>query len=379
MKNTPFFTPSSPTRPSDKRNKNNMDKKVHFDLDRLRAIPISRVAERWGCRLKKVGSRMVTNCPWHADEHPSLTLYETGKENHCHCFACGKGGSVIDFVMAKDGVDFKEACQRLERTFGVWGSVNGVNGVSGVSVPKKRKGPTSYIPREWVEAQVSVENSMSKCLRQMFDGHLVEHLTEEYLLGCYDNGRHEDCVLFPSIDVDGRVRNVKVQHYETDVRSERFAHCDKRCCYWLGKELAKEGIVETQGDGNTEPSFDNECLFGEHLLRRYPSQTVALVESPKNALIGAAVQPKYVWVATGNKAMLKRSVMEVLRGRQVMVFPDRDAIGEWKDLLHGMRDIATFSVSDFCERFAAEDDKKYDIADYVVGRFLEMNRTESIG
>lgn len=361
------------------------NKKVHFDLDRLRAIPISRVAERWGCRLKKVGSRMVTNCPWHADEHPSLTLYETGKENRCHCFAYGKGGSGIDFVMAKDGVDFKEACERLERTFGVGGSVNGVNGVSGVSgangmsVPKKRKEPTSYIPREWVEAQVSVENSMSKCLRQMFDGHLVEHLTEEYLLGSHDNGRHEDCVLFPSIDVDGRVRNVKVQHYETDVRSERFAHCDKRCCYWLGKELAKEGIVEIQGDGNTEPSFDNECLFGEHLLRRYPTQTVALVESPKNALIGAAVQPKYVWVATGNKAMLKRSVMEVLRGRQVMVFPDRDAIGEWKELLHGMRDIATFSVSDFCERFAAEDDKKFDIADYVVGRFLEMNRTESIG
>lgn len=106
---------------------------------------------------------------------------------------------------------------------------------------------------------------------------------------------------------------------------------------------------------------------------------MALVESPKNALIGAAVQPKYVWVATGNKAMLKRSVMEVLRGRQVMVFPDRDAISEWKELLHGMRDIATFSVSDFCERFAAEDDKKFDIADYVVGRFLEMNRTESIG
>jgi hypothetical protein len=36
-------------------------------------------------------------------------------------------------------------------------------------------------------------------------------------------------------------------------------------------------------------------------------------------------------------------------------------------------------VSDFCERFAAEDDKKFDIADYVVGRFLEMNRKGSIG
>ena len=389
MKNTPFFTPSSLTRPSDKRNKNNMDKKVHFDLDRLRAIPISRVAERWGCRLKKVGVRWVTNCPWHADEHPSLTLYETGKENHCHCFACGKGGSVIDFVMAKDGVDFKEACQRLERTFGVWRGEDvmcGGNGGSGVNVPKKRERPVSYIPREWVDAHVSVENSMSRCLAQMFDGHLVEHLTEEYLLGCYDNGRHEDCVLFPSIDLEGRVRNVKVQHYETDVRSERFAHCDRRCCYWLGKELAKQGVVEWAGasealdsqENGAEPFFDNECLFGEHLLRRYPNQTVALVESPKNALVGAAVQPKYVWVATGNKAMLKRSVMEVLRGRQVMVFPDRDAIGEWRELLHGMRDIATFSVSDFCERQAAEGDTKFDIADYVVGQFQETVHAERV-
>ena len=95
------------------------------------------------------------------------------------------------------------------------------------------------------------------------------------------------------------------------------------------------------------------------------------MESPKNALMGAAVQPRYVWVATGNKGMLKRSLMERLRGRQVIVFPDRDAIGEWRELLHGMRDIATFTVSDFSEQFAAEGDRKFDIADYMVGRFVD--------
>ena len=117
--------------------------------------------------------------------------------------------------------------------------------------------------------------------------------------------------------------------------------------------------------------FDNDCLFGEHLLRRYSSQTVALVESPKNALMGAMVQPKYVWVATGSKAMLKRSLLECLRGRRVLVFPDRDTISEWETLLHGMRDIATFSVSNFCEQMAPEGDTKFDIADYVVARFLD--------
>ena len=347
------------------------DEKRHYDVRRLRGIPISRVVERWGGRLRKVGNRWVTNCVWHEDEHPSMTLYETGGENRCYCFACGRGGSAIDYVMAKDGVDFREACERLEREFLGTGAGRMIASDRNTqNTQKKSKKEVAYVPQEWLDGHVSVENSFCRCLMQMFDVHRVEHLTEEYRLGCYDNGRHEDCVLFPSIDVEGRVRNVKVQHYETEVHSPRFAHCDKKCCYWLGAQLAKEGVVNT-----LNAVFDNDCLFGEHLLRRYPSQTVALVESPKNALVGAAVQPKYVWVATGSKAMLKRSVMEVLRGRQVMVFPDRDAIGEWKELLHGMRDIATFSVSNFCEQMAPEGDTKFDIADYVVARFLERTDT----
>ncbi len=355
-----------------------MDKKKrHFDVRRLREIPISRVVERWGGRFKKVGNRWVTNCVWHEDEHPSMTLYETGGENRCYCFACGRGGSAIDFVMAKEGVDFKEACERLEREFlgtgagrVMAGGRNAQNTQNNMSNQKKPKKGVAYVPQEWLDGHVSMENSFCRCLMQMFDVHRVEHLTEEYRLGCYDNGRHEDCVLFPSIDVEGRVRNVKVQHYETDVHAPRFAHCDKKCCYWLGAQLAKEGVVNT-----LNAVFDNDCLFGEHLLRRYPSQTVALVESPKNALMGAMVQPKYVWVATGSKAMLKRSVLECLRGRRVLVFPDRDAISEWETLLHGMRDIATFSVSNFCEQMAPEGDTKFDIADYVVARFLERTDT----
>ncbi|MBQ6749390.1 MAG: hypothetical protein IJR02_01310 [Bacteroidaceae bacterium] len=340
--------------------------KQFYNIESLKAIPISKVVERWGGHLRRVGCRQVTHCPWHEDEHPSLTLYETGGENRCYCFACGQGGCAIDYVMAKEGTDFKGACERLAGTFGGGGLVVGSPCVQSVqSGRQKEEKEVVYVPREWVEQRVSVENSFCKCLMLMFDRHLVEHLTEEYLIGCYDNGVHEDCVLFPSIDVEGRVRNVKVQHYCTDPQSAQFAHGDKRCCYWLGTTLAREGVVAADG------RFDNECLFGEHLLRRYPSQAVALVESPKNALFGAAVQPDYLWIATGNKSMLKRPLMERLRGRQVMVFPDRDAIGEWTALLHGMRDIATFSVSDFSDRFAAQGDAKYDIADYVVERFLE--------
>ena len=92
---------------------------------------------------------------------------------------------------------------------------------------------------------------------------------------------------------------------------------------------------------------------------------MALVESPKNALFGAIAFPQLTWVAVGSKGMLKRNLLESLRGRDVMVFPDCDGVEEWTQTLKGMADLANFTVSDFCSRMAPEGQPKFDIADYM--------------
>ena len=95
------------------------------------------------------------------------------------------------------------------------------------------------------------------------------------------------------------------------------------------------------------------------------------MESPKNALLGSAVFPQSLWLAAGAKNMLKRNILAPLQGRRVIVYPDRDAIGSWRSILHTMSDLAYFSVSDFCERMAPDADRKFDIADYVVNTYLD--------
>ena len=56
-------------------------------------------------------------CPFHqGDRHGSLKLY-TGSRTGWHCFGCGAGGSVIDFVMRLFGVDFRQACVRINSDF----------------------------------------------------------------------------------------------------------------------------------------------------------------------------------------------------------------------------------------------------------------------
>lgn len=336
-----------------------------FQLDRLKEIPFSAVVERYDTVHRK-GAQYVTCCPWHADHRPSLYLYERTGENHCHCFACGQGGSVIDYVMQHDNLSFQDACMALSRDFGidlVEGNMR--------HVPMHRKKPQevpvktiTYIPLEIVERMQSMESSFCRALCQLFAAERVEWVAEQYRLGVYESWKYADNVVFPSIDRCGRVRNLKTQRYCPDIRSPQFLHADHKHILYLGKMLVEQGLLPKNSE------FDNNCLFGEHLLTARPEDMVMLVESPKNAVLGALVAPQYVWVATGSKNALKRTV-GVLRGRRVMVYPDRDAISTWKQQLHEMRDIALFEVSDLCERCAPADEAKYDIADYIISNRLK--------
>ena len=334
----------------------------HFDTERLNAIPITEVAQALGYELRKAGSVCKTLCPWHEDSHPSLTLYERTNENRCYCFACSGGGSVIDFVMQSKQCDFREACSWLSSRFGIVSM-----STSHTPMPKpqpkpkpKPKEPTyTYIPQGMVDELVTVENSLCQCLMRMFNPELVRWAAEEYRIGSYSMNGMDNLTVFPNIDIEGRVCNLKVQGYDTDPQSPRFCHCLKNTTYWLGTMWAKEGRLPKDAE------FRSECMFGEHLLRQYPNSLLALVESPKNALFGAIAFPHITWLAVGNKNMLKRSVLAPLRGREVIVIPDRDAIPLWTSAIDSMRDVANFTVSDFCQRMAPPEEPKFDIADYL--------------
>ena len=52
-------------------------------------------------------------CPFHGEKAPSLKIYPgTGG---WHCFGCGRGGSVIDFVMEHEGCDFRTAVNAIDQ------------------------------------------------------------------------------------------------------------------------------------------------------------------------------------------------------------------------------------------------------------------------
>ena len=81
-----------------------MDK---FELQKLRDLPIEGVAERLGLQVRMHKAL----CPFHADNHPSLSFCV--RRNTFRCFVCGANGGTIDLVMKHLNKDFKEACRWL--------------------------------------------------------------------------------------------------------------------------------------------------------------------------------------------------------------------------------------------------------------------------
>jgi len=83
------------------------------DIDRLKkSISIMDLCEERGIDLTRHGLHDYKGrCPLHEDVEPSFIV--TPEKNLWHCLGCDAGGSVIDLVMAVDGVSFREAVHKL--------------------------------------------------------------------------------------------------------------------------------------------------------------------------------------------------------------------------------------------------------------------------
>src|SRR5271167_4814663 len=68
-------------------------------------------------RLKRAGRNFVGLCPFHNEKTPSFSV--SPERGFFHCFGCGAGGTVFNFVMRIEGLSFPEAVSSLAARYGV--------------------------------------------------------------------------------------------------------------------------------------------------------------------------------------------------------------------------------------------------------------------
>jgi DNA primase len=65
--------------------------------------------------LRRRGVNFVGLCPFHSDRSPSF--YVSPAKNICKCFACGSGGSPVNFIMQHEQLDFFDALRYLAKKY----------------------------------------------------------------------------------------------------------------------------------------------------------------------------------------------------------------------------------------------------------------------
>lgn len=96
------------------------------DIERLREqVDIVDVISDY-VQLKKAGRLFKGLCPFHDEKTPSF-MVDPAKQLY-HCFGCGEGGNVFTFLRKKEGLEFREAVERLASRVGFTLHYQGVSG-----------------------------------------------------------------------------------------------------------------------------------------------------------------------------------------------------------------------------------------------------------
>lgn len=73
-------------------------------------LSMKRVAEYYGYQVNRAG---FISCPFHQEKTSSCKIYE----HSFHCFGCGAGNDIVDFVKGLFNINFQQALIRLDNDF----------------------------------------------------------------------------------------------------------------------------------------------------------------------------------------------------------------------------------------------------------------------
>jgi DNA primase len=116
--------------------------------------------------LRKSGNNFIGLCPFHADKKPSFTVSE--EKQIFHCFGCGQGGNVFNFLVQYNNLSFPEAVRFLAQKYGI-------------AIPTRRMSPTQKKELEEKEGLFKVNKEAADYFKGMLSHPSSGKQAREYL------------------------------------------------------------------------------------------------------------------------------------------------------------------------------------------------------
>ena len=223
------------------------------------------------------------------------------------------------------------------------------------------------IPFTYVERSASYKSNFVRFLCEFMTTEQIKWIGDNYAIGATKNKE----IIFWQIDITGKVRTGKIMQYNPET-GKRIKH-ESGAIDWVHNKLKQ--TKQLPEDFNLQ-----QCFFGEHLLKLYPTKTVAIVESEKSAIIASVQFPDLIWIAAGNINGLSVDKCQVLNNRKVILFPDLGAYNKWNEKVSLLRKECNckIKISNFLEIVSTPEAKAkgLDIADYMISQLSNKQQVK---
>jgi len=156
----------------------------YFIDDLKNRADLVRIIEPYA-ELKKKGKDWMGCCPFHSEKTPSFSV--SPSKGFYKCFGCGKGGSVYNFLMEIEGLNFPEAVERVAEISGV-PLPEPVDDASYQKNKKKKEDrkkaadqviDLNKIALEFWEAELQKKNAKAKEARAYLDSRDISEATQK--------------------------------------------------------------------------------------------------------------------------------------------------------------------------------------------------------
>ncbi len=290
-----------------------------YEIEKLRSLPIEEVAERLGMAV----SHHKALCPFHGDQHPSLSFHK--KSNTFKCFVCDAHGDVITLAMKMLGKSFVDTCRWLADNEGVYMSESSSYSRRGSAPPSagcvSRNKPQQEHPLdlEFLRGLVGRPTLIREAEAFLYEErHLRPEVVEWIGISsisapapCWRYGRSfydAPSLLIPYRDLDGRVQNVQSRYLGYEKGKPRFRF----------------------------PSGSSIHVFNLPILRHLqPGEPLYISEGVTDCL--ALLSAGHKAIAIPSATLLKPEDLEILRRvpspqdntpLTLHIYPDQDEAGE---------------------------------------------------
>lgn len=203
--------------------------------------------------------------------------------------------------------------------------------------------PFQPLPMEYVQRSHSPQSifwqwmTVTVAPRLGLSQERLQQVYDDYLVGA----TQKEDVIFWQIDEQQQVHGGHIMQYRIDGHRNGFQG-------WTHTPLIRAGLLPPDW-------MLYQCLFGQHLLSQRPNAHLCIVESEKTALIMAAHQPEYLWLATAGSGGLTPEKVQCLQGRRVTLFPDSGCYEKWSRQMQLTQGI-DYNVSQQLEAYPANTD-----------------------